>query len=69
MESWVGTAPEEISQVAVAHLVLGVSHLMVHSDEIVLGHSGTLLDTEITGDKNKKMKEIMKITLHLTIKL
>ena len=48
MEAWVGAIAEQVALVPVAHLVLRVTHLVVHDDEVTLGHLGALLDAKVT---------------------
>ena len=47
MESWVSPIPEEHGLVLVGHLVLGVSHLVVDGDEVLLVDASALLDAEV----------------------
>ena len=47
MEAGVGALPEEHTLVAVGHLVLGVPHLVVDGDKVLLVDPGALLDAEV----------------------
>lgn len=49
VETLVGSVPQEVGQVTVGHLVLVVTHLMVHCEEVVHGDLGAHFDPkEIT---------------------
>ena len=47
VESRIGPSPEQDRFISVGHLVLGVSHLMIDSNEVLLVDLGALLDAEI----------------------
>lgn len=46
VETLVGSVPQEVGQVAVGHLVLVVTHLVVHREEVVHGDLGAHFDPE-----------------------
>ena len=51
VETLVGSVPQEVGQVTVSHLVLVVTHLMVHCEEVVHVDLGAHFDPEdITGE-------------------
>lgn len=45
VETLVAAVPQEVGQVAVRHLVLVVTHLVVHSEEVVHVHLGAHFDS------------------------
>lgn len=51
VETLVGSVPQEVGQVAISHLVLVVTHLMVCSEEVVHVDHGAHFDPEDVGEK------------------